>query len=219
MSDIFTEVDDEVRRDKAEAFWRKYQNHVFAAALAIVLVAAGYRYYDYTRGLAAEAAGVEFAKAIELDRAGKGAEAQAALAKLASDAPTGYRVIARLAGAATLANSDAPGAIQAYDVLANDAGLGPLFQDAAKLRGALLRMDAGESDKAKPTLEALAAPDGAFRHSAREALGALALKAGDIAAAGKWLDMAVSDPDAPEGVKKNAEALLGLVASAKPAAK
>jgi hypothetical protein len=32
MSDIFQEVDEEVRRDKAAEFWKKYQNQILAAA-------------------------------------------------------------------------------------------------------------------------------------------------------------------------------------------
>ena len=36
MSDIFREVDEEVRRDQAVQLWRKYQNYVIAAALIVV---------------------------------------------------------------------------------------------------------------------------------------------------------------------------------------
>ena len=56
MSDIFQEVDEEVRRDKAAEFWKKYQNLIIGAAVLIVLATAGYRYYD-NRRLAAEASG------------------------------------------------------------------------------------------------------------------------------------------------------------------
>ena len=41
MSDIFQEVDEEVRRDKAAEFWKKYQNQILAAAVLIVLASAG----------------------------------------------------------------------------------------------------------------------------------------------------------------------------------
>ncbi len=219
MSDIFTEVDDDVRRDKAEQFWKTYQNHIFALALAIVLAAAGFRYYEYRQTLAAQAAGAAFTQAIALDKDGKSAEAQTALASLASGGPSGYAILARLTSAGLLAKSDAAGAIKAYDALSADAAVGPLFRDSAALRGALLRLDAGEADRAKSALEALAGASGAFRHSAREALGALALQAGDIETAGKWLDLAVADPQAPPGVKANAEALLGLVAARRPGPK
>ena len=49
MSDIFQEVDEEVRRDKAAEFWKKYQNQILAAAVLIVLASAGFRYWQYER--------------------------------------------------------------------------------------------------------------------------------------------------------------------------
>jgi hypothetical protein len=219
MSDIFREVDEEVRRDKAEEFWKKYQNHILIAAALIVLAAGGYRFWENERLKAAQEAGAQFEQALQLDHDGKGPEATAALTKIAAEAPAGYKTLARLAQAAVLAKSDPKGAIAAYDALAQDASIGSLFQDAARLRAALLRMDAGETDKAKATFEALAVPAGAFRHTAREMLGVIALGAGDIEGAGKWLDMVVSDSEAPAGVRDNAQTLLGIVASGKPAPK
>jgi hypothetical protein len=219
MSDIFREVDEDVRRDKAAEFWKKYQNYIIALAAVIVLATAGWRFYDYQRLQAAQAAGAQFEQALDLDHQGKEAEASAALAKIAAQAPNGYRIVARLASAALLAKTDPAAAIAAYDALGADAAIGPLFAETARLRAALLRLDAGDTDKAKAALEALAAPGGAYRHTAREMLGVVALAAQDYAGAGKWLDMVVTDADAPQGVRRSAELLLGLVASGKPAAK
>ena len=219
MSDIFREVDEDVRRDKAAEFWKKYQNYIMAAVALIVLATAGWRFYDYRRLQAAQAAGAQFEQALDLDRTGKTTEAGDALAKIAAEGPNGYRMIARLSEAALQAKKDPAGAIAAYDALAQDASIGPLFQETAQLRAALLRLDAGQIDKAKPALEALAAPTGAYRHTAREMLGVAALAAQDYEGAGKWLDMVVADPDAPQSVRRNAELLLGLVGSGKPAPK
>jgi hypothetical protein len=219
MSDIFREVDEDVRRDKAAEFWKKYQNTFIAAALLIVLATAGWRFYDYQRQQAAQAAGAQFEEALQLDRTGKDAEAAAALQKIAAASPAGYRMLARLAQAALQAKSDPAGAIAAYDVLASDASLGPLFQETARLRAALLRLDAGQTDKARAALEALAASAGPYHLTAREMLGVVALEAQDYQSAGKWLDMIVADPEAPRNLRQNAELLLGLVGSAKPAPK
>jgi hypothetical protein len=219
MSDIFREVDEEVRRDKAEEYFKKYQTHIIVAAALIVAATAGYRFWDYQRLKAQQAAGAQFEQALQLENDGKSAEASAALGALAGNAPSGYRILARLAEAAALSKSDAGGAISAYDGLAQDASIGPLFQDAARLRASLLRMDTGDVAKARSALEALAGPDGAFRHTAREMLGAIALQAGDYEGAGKWLDMVMTDSETPAGVRANAQALLGIVASGKPAAK
>jgi hypothetical protein len=219
MSDIFREVDEDVRRDKAAEFWKKYQNHVIGAAVLVVAAAGAWNFYNYHREQTAQAAGAQFEQALELDRAGKTADAAGVFAKIAAEAPNGYRIVARLAQAALLAKTDPAGAIGAYDALAQDAAIGGLFQETARLRAALLRLDAGQTDQAKTALEALAAPAGVYRHTAREMLGAAALAAGDYDGAGKWLDMVVADPEAPQSVRQNAELLLGLVASGKPPAK
>ena len=219
MSDIFQEVDEEVRRDKAAEFWKKYQNLIIGAAVLIVLATAGYRYYADRRLAAEQAAGAAFQQALALERDGKVGEAEAAMAKLAADAPGGYRTLARLAGAAIMAKTDPKGAVAVYDALAADASIGPLFPDAARLRAALLRLDAGEVDAAKPALEALTASGGAYRHTARLALGVVALIAGDYDGTGRWLDRVVADDEAPDAERRNAESLLGLVAANRPAAK
>src|SRR5580692_10167173 len=124
MSDIFREVDEDVRRDKAAEFWKKYQNYIIAAVVLVLLATGGWRLYDWRRTEAAQAAGARFEDALQLARTGKGGEADIAFAKLASDAPAGYAVLARLSSAADLAKSDPARAIAAYDALADDTSLG-----------------------------------------------------------------------------------------------
>ena len=219
MSDIFQEVDEEVRRDKAAEFWAKYQNYLFAAAALIILATAGYRFYEYRQVQAAEAAGAAFQEALKLDHDGKVAEARAALLKLGEDAPRGYQMLGRFVEAALKIKSDPKGAAALYQVIAADTSVDPLLRDAARLRAALALVDSGEGAAAKTALEVLAAPDGPYRHTARLTLGAMAIGAKDYAGAGKWLDLLVADPDAPAGDRRNAETLLGIVASNAPASK
>jgi len=219
MSDIFREVDEDVRRDQALEFWKKYQSYIIGVVVLILVGTAGWRFYEWRQSQAAQAAGARFEEAMTLERTGKNGEADTVFAKLAADGPAGYAVLARVANAANLAKTDPDRAIAAYDGLSNDPSLGPLFREAARLRAAILRLDNGQADKAKAALEGLAAPTGAFRSTARELLGAAALASGDFENAGKWLDMIAADPEAPQEAKRNAEMLLGLVRSGKPAAK
>jgi hypothetical protein len=219
MSDIFREVDEDVRRDRALEFWKKYQNYIIGLVVLILVATAGWRFYDWRTSQAAQAAGARFDEAMTLERTGKNGEADAAFAKLAGDAPAGYAVLARVANAANLAKSDPDRAIAAYDALSDDSSLGPLFREAARLRAAILRLDNGQADKAKAALEGLAAPTGAFRSTARQLLGAADLAAGDFDGAGKWLDLIAADPEAPQEARRNAEMMQGLVRSSKPAAK
>jgi hypothetical protein len=219
MSDIFREVDEDVRRDRAAEFWKKYQRYIIGAVAALLLATGGWRFYEWRRLEAAQTASARFEDALVLVREGKSNEADAAFAKIAGDAPAGYEILARLSAAASLAKSDPAGAIAGYDALAEDNALGPLFREAARLRAAMLRLDNGQADPAKKALEGLAAPTGAFRNTARQLLGAAALAAGDLDAAGRWLDMVVADPQAPQGARQSAELMLGLVRSGKPAGK
>jgi len=153
MSDIFREVDEDVRRDKAAEFWSQYQTYVYVAAAVIVLATAGYRFYDYRRTAAAEAAGAAFQQALKLDAEGKSADAKTSFTQLQNDAPAGYRVLARFAAAADVVKADPKAGAEAYDALANDSAVDPLFREAARLRAALARLDSGDVTSARGALE------------------------------------------------------------------
>lgn len=213
MSDIFQEVDEDVRRDKAAELWKKYSILVYAAAALIVLATAAYRFYEYQRTGREQAAGAAFQDALKLETQGKSAEAEAAFSKLAIDAPRGYRVLARFSAADATAKTDPKAGAAAFDALANDSAVDAQFRGAARLRAALARLDAGELDAAKGALETLADPQGAFRHTARLTLGSIALQQKDYTTAGKWLDLIMADPQSPQAERGAAQTLLGVVAS------
>ena len=57
MSDIFQEVDEEVRREKLQQLWERHSNLIIAVALLVVLAVGGWRGYEYWENQkAAEAA-------------------------------------------------------------------------------------------------------------------------------------------------------------------
>ena len=85
-----------------------------------------------------------------------------------------------------------------YDALAADATIGPVLQDVARFRAALLRLDAADPKEMDERLAPLTRTAGPFRNSARELLALSALKADDFTAAGNWLDMIVADPQVPD---------------------
>ena len=220
MSDIFQEVDEEVRRDKAAEFWAKHQNWIYAGVAVIVLAAAGYRFYDYQRTRASEAAGAEFQRALDAVQGGKGADAIAILDSLSAQGPSGYRGLARLTAAGIMAKSDVAGAIGIYDGVAADSSLGPLFQDAARIRAALLRLDLpAETSKGEADLKAVANGGGPFRRLANLTLGALALSENDYDGAAAQYELVISDPEASAVERRQAEHGLGLVASNKTSGK
>ena len=220
MTDIFQEVDEEVRRDRAAEFWKKYQNLILAGAVLIVLAAAGFRYWQYENEKDRQAAGDRFQAAIAALEAGKLDEANGGLAKIATEAPAGYRILAQMTEAGVKSKTDAPAALASFDAIAGDASVDPLLRDAARLRAALIRVDQPNEEQAgAAVLTALAGTGSPYRLQARLTLGALALGRGDYDEAGKQLDLVLGDAEVSASDRELAERWLGLVASNRTAAR
>jgi hypothetical protein len=213
VADIFQEVDEEVRRERLEQLWKRYGNYVIAAAFVVLAAIGGWRGYVYWEQRKAAEAGAAFEVASVLADEGKHAEAQAAFAKLATEGTKGYRVLARFREAGQLALSDPKAAVGAYDALAGDAGLGQPLQDLATVRAALLLVDSAPYEELRARLEPLSAVDRPFRHSARELLALSAWRAGDSAAARRWIDTVVSDPETPPSIRSRVDVLMALTGS------
>jgi hypothetical protein len=213
VSDIFQEVDEEVRREQLKKLWDRYGNYVVAAAVFVVLVIAAWRGYQWWEVRKATESGASFEAAAALADAGKHADAEAGFAKVVADGTAGYRHLARLREAAQLAQVDAKAAIAAYQAIAADASVGPVLQDLAALRAGAMLIDAGSFDDARRTLEPLTANDRTFRHSAREMLLLAAWRAGDADAAKRWFDVISTDLQTPAAMRSRVEMLMALGAT------
>jgi hypothetical protein len=213
VADIFQEVDEEVRREQLQRLWERYGIYLIALAILIVVGVAGWRGYQYWEQKKAAEAGNRFEQAVALSEQGKHSEAEAAFSKIAADAPSGYRALARLRAAAELANTDIKAAVAAYDALASDGSVGQSLQDIAALRAAMLLVDTAPFDEMRRRLDPLSEPGRTFRHTAREMLALSAWRNGDAAAARRYIDLIANDADTPQGVRSRMDVLSALLAS------
>ncbi|MGO9048745.1 MAG: tetratricopeptide repeat protein [Xanthobacteraceae bacterium] len=213
MTDIFHEVDEEVRREQLKKLWQRYSHYIIAACVLVIVGIAGWRGYEWWEAKRAAESGTAFEQAVTLAESGKAQEAEAAFAKLAADGTAGYRVLSRLREAAELAQSDPKAAIKAYDEIAADRGPGQVIQDLATLRASFLLVDRTSYADLRSRLEPLTGPERAFRYSARELLALSAWKQGDVSAARQWTDTIMSDPQTPAGARSRAEVLSQLIAA------
>jgi hypothetical protein len=213
VTDIFQEVDEEVRRERLKRLWQQYGNYVLAVCVLIVAGVAAWRGYQWWEAKQAAQASAAFEQAIAFAEAGKHQEAEAAFAKLATDGTAGYRVLARLREAAQLAPTDSKAAVSAYDQIAADNGAGQVMQDLAAVRAGMLLVDTAPYSEMRSRLEPLTAADRTFRHSARELLALSAWKAGDMTGARQWTDMIMTDPQTPQGTRSRAQVLSELIAA------
>lgn len=216
MADIFNEIDEDLRRERFHRLWTRYGAYVVGLAVLIVLAVAGWRGYEWWRLQQNQAAGARFEAAMKLAADGKPAEAEAAFAALEKDGTAGYRLLARFRAAAELAKTDAPAAVADYDALAKDPSIGTLMQNVAQVRAALLLVDTASLADIESRMKPLDTPEGTFRHSAREIIGLAQYKAGDYKAATETFTALLNDGQTPPGLRRRAELMRILSASAIP---
>jgi hypothetical protein len=213
VSDIFHEVDEEVRREQLKKLWDRYSIYLIALAVLIVGGIGAWRGYEYWLGKKAAAAGAAFEAAAALSEQGKHAEAEAAFAKVVAEAPQGYRVLARFRAAAALAQVKPADAVTAYDDLSADASIGPTWQDLAVVRAGMILVDSAPFAEMRRRLEPLAEPNRTFRHTARELLALSAWHNHDITAARRYIDMIATDAETPTGTRARVDVLSALIAA------
>lgn len=216
MSEIFNEIDEDLRREKLRQLWERYSFLIVGAAILIVAAVGGWRGYQYLEAKKAAEAGSAFEAAVALSEQGKSAEAEAAFAKIATDGSGGYRGLARLRAAAQAATRDPQAAAKLYDAIVADASVSATEQDLARIRAAGLLMETEPYAAMLKRLEPAAGEGRTYRHTARELLALSAYRTNDAPAARQWLDMIGNDARTPPSMRSRAEALQALLP---PAAK
>jgi hypothetical protein len=211
VSELFDEVDEDVRRDQLKKLWDQYSIYIVAGALLIIAAVGGWRGYEYLEAKKAAEAGAAFDRASELSEQNKHAEAEAAFTDLAAKAPSGYRTLARLRATAEVASRDPQAAVKLYDEMSADRSIGAPEQDLAKIRAAGLLLETSSYPNMLARLEPATTPAATFRHTARELLALSAWRANDTAAARQWLDLIANDGDTPPSLRSRAEALQALL--------
>jgi hypothetical protein len=208
--DIFDEVDEDLRAERAEKLLKKYSWLIVALAVAIVAAAAGWQLWNRYQTKQDIAAAIRYVAADAADDPGGPKAGQlAALDQLAADAPAGYRTLARLRAAGLKADAgDLQGAIALWNQVAGDSGVDRLLRDLATMLATQRQLDKGDPAQLEARLKPLAEPGNAWSTLAQEQLAMLDLRQGRVDAARTKLRMLSVDIDAPSGLRARAGALL-----------
>ena len=206
MSDIFREVEEDVRRERLEQFWKKYSDYVIAGAALLVIAAAGiqlWRVYEQRqRAQASEA----YAHAQQLLERGQAGEAAAAFSKLADTAPGGYSQAALLQKAdALLAAGNQPEAVELYKVIAarGDTLLAPV----ARIRAAWAIVETAPRADVATLVAPLLDPANPWHPMAREILAYADYRAGAVRQALSGFRSVAKDPASPQAVRLRSDAM------------
>jgi hypothetical protein len=227
MSDdtIFSEINEELRRDRVRSGWRRYGVYVIGAAVLLVVGVAGYEGWNWWRTSSAMHSSDQLFAALKLSDDGKIADAQTALEKLAASGSGDYPTLAKFKQAALLAREGKTAEAQAaYDALATAQG-DPQMRSLALLYAANLLVDKGDVAGVKSRVEGLLAPNNPLRGAAEEAIGLAQYKSGDLAGARASFTNVLNDQAASQQTRQRVEIYLaqltaqGAGATAEPAAK
>jgi hypothetical protein len=212
MSDIFREVDEDLRHEQYKKLWDRFGTYVIGLAILIVVATAGWRLWEYWQERAASVTGDRFMAALEIADTGKHEDAIKALEAVAADGSGGYPVLARFRVAAEKAAAgDNKGAVAAYDAIVSTASVPPLVRDMARLRAALILVETAPVADLEARIGQLAAVGNPWRHSAREILGLAAWRTGDLESARKYYEEIAADQEKPADLQSRAQFMLALI--------
>ncbi len=211
MADIFNEIDEELRADKAKQAWQRYGSFAIAGAAIIVACVAGYTYWQKSERAAQLEMADRYASALALGSTKEGAlDSAQALAALTTEADGGFALLSRLQSAAMVGEAgDHSAASDAYRTIANDASVDALYRDLAVVL-AVMQGAAGKGDPEAlmKELELQLGDEKPWRYTARQVAAGLELARGNRSAAKDYLARISDDPNAPLGMRGSAAELL-----------
>ena len=205
------EVDENLRRDQAELFFKKNAPLIVGAMLLLLAAIAGFLYWQNRQAEAAARDSEALVAAMEalgnrqpnaaarldplLDSSSQGIAAQAALTK----------------AAAALMKGDKSGAIALYKTLAEDDGQAQPVRDLATIRMTALEFDTIEPAAVIARLEPLAKPESAWFGSAGEMTGMALIKQNKTKEAGRLFAALAANKTVPVSIRSRAVQIAGTL--------
>ena len=212
MADIFKEVEEDLRRDKAADWWKRYSLYIYLVAAVVVLGTAGYQgwraYDEKLRGEQSDS----YSAALALIEDGNEAAGRQALRALSDPSGSGYALLAALTEAHLAAEAgDTATAQDIWNQLAQNGSAPQAVSGLGALNAVMRDLDDGDPAELRGRLQPLAAAGAPYRFTALELLAAVALKEGDEQDAREILTEITDDPEAPASSRTRAAQLLAAL--------
>ncbi len=212
MSDIFREVDEEIRQENYAKLWKRYGSYAIAFAVLLVGAVAGYQIwqsYDLQRRTELSDRYAVVAGQILEDQDDA---AQAVLSEIADPSDSGYGTLAAFTRAQLLAEAgNTAEATAIWDEIAEQSPSGDSFRAIATLLSVMHQLDSGDPAALAARLEPLLEAGQPFRTSAQELDALLAIKQGDSDRARARLEAIGQNVFAPPAARERAAQLIATL--------
>jgi hypothetical protein len=210
VTDIFREIEEDVRRDQLEKLWKRYGDYIIAGAAALVIGIAGYKLWQYYETKQTLKASNAYIAAMQLSEGANNAQAALTFAQIAKSAPGGYAETARLAQADTLAVSGKPDdAVALYKSIAekdkNEIGA------LARIRAAWIQADNASCTDQQTLLAPIDGASSSWRYMAGEILAYCDFRDGRAKKAEDEFAGLARQSEAPSTLRQRAAAMAALI--------
>ncbi len=213
MPDIFDEVEEDLRAERASSLARRFGGLLAAGVVGVLVGTGAYVWWGQKQQQAADTTATRFIAASQqadksvqslagLDRAAA-TQAAATFADIAAHGPAGYRILARLhlaglqwqLGQTQLAEGS-------WKAVSDDASAPQLLRDLATVTRAQHQVDSADPVLLKQTLEGLTAQDNPWRAVAEQIIALIDIRQGKLREAADVMKRLIGDPLAPEGIRQ-----------------
>jgi hypothetical protein len=206
LSDIFHEIEEEVRRQQWEKLWKRYGTYLIAGAVAIIAATAAYIGWKNYHQSQLDRTSVEFTRLIDAAQADPTNSAEA-ISAFAAQAPGGYRALGLFAEAAATMPRDRIAAMKIYDTIIEEFP-DPYLGGLARLKSAILAFETASTDQLRDRLGPILNDDSVWRYSGRELMAYAAFRDGSLQDARQGFDTLRSDLAAPDGIRTRADQMI-----------
>ena len=206
------EVDENLRRDRAQAMARRFGPLVIGGILLLLAAIGGWMYWQDRHAKATAIDSETLSSAMNDIAARKDAAAAPKLDQLARSSSDGIAIEAKLTQAAlAITAGKTASAIAIYRAIADDRSAAQPFRDIANLRLTTMEFDSIKPEEVISRLEPLAKPGGPWFGSAGELTGMAMIKMGRKAEAGHLFASIAADKNVPESIRGRAVPLAGTL--------
>ena len=216
MVDIFDEVSEDLRHDRAVKLAKRYGGLLLLAAVLVLAGVAGQQFWQARKARLADKAAVQYlalTKPVDQPDGPVSPETADTIAQQLVDfsksAPEIYKTMARLRAASLYANAgDLPKAALLWSRVGADEAAPNLMRDAASLLFAEHEIGIDNDADILARLQPIVQEKNPYHGLAREMQAMVYLNEGNVAMAKSLFAQVQDDPTAPQGAQNRAQAML-----------
>ena len=216
MPDIFDEVSEDLRHERAVTLAKRYGGLLLLAALLVLVGVAGQEFWQAHTAKQAEIAATQYLSLTQaVDQPGSPPTPAVAtstaqkLVDFSKSAPETYKTLARMRAAALYANTgELPKAALLWSRVGADEAAPQLMRDAASLLFAQHEIGIDNNADILARLQPMVQESNPYHGLAREMQAMVYLNEGNTAMAKSLFAQVQDDPSTPQGAQNRAQAML-----------